>query len=93
MSRPKRRLGQHFLHDPRILNRLAEAVGATPADTVLEIGPGPGGLTEALLRPTGRVVAIEKDDAIIPALCARVRATGDVRAEATPSVSVEARPA
>ena len=72
MSRPKRRLGQHFLHDPRILNRLAEAVGATPADTVLEIGPGPGGLTEALLRHAGRVVAIEKDDEIIPALRARV---------------------
>lgn len=72
MSRPKRRLGQHFLHDPRILNRLAEAVGATPADTVLEIGPGPGGLTEALLRHAGRVVAIEKDGEIIPALRARV---------------------
>jgi 16S rRNA (adenine1518-N6/adenine1519-N6)-dimethyltransferase len=72
MSRPKRRLGQHFLHDPRILNRLAEAVGATPADTVLEVGPGPGGLTEALLRHAGRVVAIEKDGEIIPALRARV---------------------
>ncbi len=72
MSRPKRRLGQHFLHDPRILNRLAEAIGATPADTVLEIGPGPGGLTEALLQYAGRVVAIEKDAEILPALRLRV---------------------
>jgi len=72
VSRPKRRLGQHFLHDPRILHRLAEAVGATAADTVLEIGPGPGGLTEALVRVAGRVVAIEKDREIIPALRARV---------------------
>lgn len=72
MSRPKRRLGQHFLHDPRILNRLAEALGATRDDTVLEIGPGPGGLTEALVRVAGRVVAIEKDSEIIPALRARV---------------------
>lgn len=72
MSRPKRRLGQHFLHDPRILNRLAEALGATPDDTVLEIGPGPGGLTEALVRVAGRVVAIEKDAEIIPGLRARV---------------------
>lgn len=72
MSRPKRRLGQHFLHDPRILERLAEALGATAADTVLEIGPGPGGLTEALVRHAGRVVAIEKDGDIIPALRARV---------------------
>ncbi len=72
MSRPKRRLGQHFLHDPRILNRLAEAVGATAGDTVLEIGPGPGGLTEALMRVAGRVVAIEKDAELIPALRERV---------------------
>ena len=72
MSRPKRRLGQHFLHDPRILDRLAEALGATPADTVLEIGPGPGGLTEALLRHAGHVIAIEKDAEIIPALRERV---------------------
>ena len=82
MSRPKRRLGQHFLHDPRILNRLAEAVGATPADTVLEIGPGPGGLTEALLRHAGRVVAIEKDSEIIPALRARVPAATIVEGDA-----------
>lgn len=72
MSRPKRRLGQHFLHDPRILDRLADALGATPEDTVLEIGPGPGGLTEALARRAGRVVAIEKDAEMIPALRARV---------------------
>jgi 16S rRNA (adenine1518-N6/adenine1519-N6)-dimethyltransferase len=72
VSRPKRRLGQHFLHDPRILHRLAGALGATRDDTVLEIGPGPGGLTEALVRVAGRVVAIEKDREIIPALRARV---------------------
>lgn len=72
MSRPKRRLGQHFLHDPRILERLALALGATIEDTVLEIGPGPGGLTEALSRHAGSVVAIEKDASLIPALRARV---------------------
>lgn len=57
----RKRFGQHFLSDPRILARIADAVGATPADTVLEIGPGPGGLTRALLERAGRVVAIEKD--------------------------------
>ncbi len=72
MSRPKRRLGQHFLRDPRILARLADALGATADDTVLEIGPGPGGLTEALVRVAGRVVAIEKDAEIIPTLRERV---------------------
>lgn len=59
--RAKRRLGQHFLFDPRILARIADALEAKPSDTVLEIGPGPGGLTTALAQRAGRVVAIEKD--------------------------------
>ena len=58
MPRAKRRLGQHFLTDPRILQRIADALGATAADTVLEIGPGPGGLTEVLAGSAGRLVAI-----------------------------------
>jgi 16S rRNA (adenine1518-N6/adenine1519-N6)-dimethyltransferase len=70
--RAKRRLGQHFLTDPRILSRIADALGATRDDTVLEIGPGPGGLTLALAERAGRVVAIEKDADLVPALRARV---------------------
>jgi 16S rRNA (adenine1518-N6/adenine1519-N6)-dimethyltransferase len=70
--RAKRRLGQHFLTDPRLLGRIAEAVGAGRDDTVLEIGPGPGGLTAALVERAGRVVAIEKDPELVPALRARV---------------------
>ena len=71
MPRAKRRLGQHFLTDPRILARIADAVGANPGDTVLEIGPGPGGLTGALLERAGRVIAIEKDDAMLEPLRTR----------------------
>ena len=67
-SRPKRRLGQHFLFDPRLLARIADATLAGPDDTVLEIGPGPGGLTAALLARAGRVVAIEKDPDVLPGL-------------------------
>jgi 16S rRNA (adenine1518-N6/adenine1519-N6)-dimethyltransferase len=59
--RAKRRLGQHFLHDPSILKRIADATGAAEGDTMLEIGPGPGGLTRALVRTGARVVAIERD--------------------------------
>jgi 16S rRNA (adenine1518-N6/adenine1519-N6)-dimethyltransferase len=66
--RAKRRLGQHFLSDPRILGRIADAVAAGPDDTVLEIGPGPGGLTAALAARAGRVIAIEKDRELVPAL-------------------------
>ena len=65
MPRVKRRLGQHFLTDPRILARIADALETEPGDTVLEIGPGPGGLTGPLLERAGRVLAIEKDDELI----------------------------
>ena len=70
-SRPKRRLGQHFLYDPRLLARIADATLAGREDTVLEIGPGPGGLTSALVARAGRVVAIEKDPDVLPALRGR----------------------
>ena len=68
MPRAKRRLGQHFLSDPRILERIAEGLEATDRDTVLEIGPGPGGLTAALAERAGRLVVIEKDAELVPAL-------------------------
>ncbi len=68
MPRAKRRLGQHFLADPRILARIADALEAGPADRVLEIGPGPGGLTGALLARAGQVIAIEKDRDLVPSL-------------------------
>jgi 16S rRNA (adenine1518-N6/adenine1519-N6)-dimethyltransferase len=71
VPRAKRRLGQHFLTDPRLLGRIADALGAGPDDTVLEIGPGPGGLTAALVERAGRLVAIEKDRDLVPALRAR----------------------
>jgi 16S rRNA (adenine1518-N6/adenine1519-N6)-dimethyltransferase len=71
VPRAKRRLGQHFLSDRRILERIADALGATRRDTVLEIGPGPGGLTTALADRAGRVVAIEKDADLVPGLRAR----------------------
>lgn len=74
MPRAKRRLGQHFLTDPRILQRIADALGATADDTVLEIGPGPGGLTEVLAGRAGRLVALEKDADLVPGLRQRVPA-------------------
>ena len=82
MPRAKRRLGQHFLTDRRILERIADALGATADDTVLEIGPGPGGLTEVLAARAGRLVAIEKDADLVPTLRQRVPAATVVEADA-----------
>ena len=46
----KKSLGQHFLFDPALLKRVATAGGSVEGKTVIEVGPGPGGLTRALLR-------------------------------------------
>ncbi|MGE3978970.1 MAG: 16S rRNA (adenine(1518)-N(6)/adenine(1519)-N(6))-dimethyltransferase RsmA [Nitrospira sp.] len=54
-------LGQNFLVDPNIVRKIVALAELTPTDTVLEIGPGRGILTEALCRATGRVTAIEVD--------------------------------
>lgn len=64
----KKSLGQHFLFDANLTRRIARAAG--PFDgTVLEIGPGPGGLTRALLAEGAEhIVAIERDQRCIPAL-------------------------
>jgi 16S rRNA (adenine1518-N6/adenine1519-N6)-dimethyltransferase len=56
-----RRLGQHFLNDPTILGRIVDALDPIPGETVLEIGPGKGTLTEVLLGRGVKVIAIEKD--------------------------------
>jgi 16S rRNA (adenine1518-N6/adenine1519-N6)-dimethyltransferase len=82
VPRAKRRLGQHFLTDPRLLGRIADALGAGPGDTVLEIGPGPGGLTAALVERAGRLVAIEKDADLVPALRERFPAATIVEGDA-----------
>lgn len=58
----RKSLGQHFLHDPDILRRTALAAGRVEGRTVIEVGPGPGGLTRALLEEGARkVIAVEAD--------------------------------
>ncbi len=62
--RPNKRLGQHFLADRGILDRIADALDPRPGETVIEVGPGRGSLTEVLLARGLQVVAIEKDRAL-----------------------------
>jgi 16S rRNA (adenine1518-N6/adenine1519-N6)-dimethyltransferase len=78
----KRRLGQHFLADPRLLARIADTLEAGPGDTVLEVGPGTGGLTGPLLQRAGRVIAIEKDRHLVPELKRRFPGADIVEADA-----------
>ena len=60
----RKSLGQHFLTDRRILARIADALSLTGTETVLEIGPGRGALTDLLVERSGRLVAIEYDRAL-----------------------------
>jgi 16S rRNA (adenine1518-N6/adenine1519-N6)-dimethyltransferase len=64
----KKSLGQHFLHNKHYLNMVADAAGIQKGEAVLEIGPGEGALTAALLERGAKVLAIEKDSRLIELL-------------------------
>ena len=59
--RPRKRFGQHFLHDPGVLRCIADAIDPATGDALLEIGPGEGALTRPLLERIGHLTAIEID--------------------------------
>ncbi|MBL8652152.1 MAG: 16S rRNA (adenine(1518)-N(6)/adenine(1519)-N(6))-dimethyltransferase RsmA [Sphingopyxis sp.] len=61
-------LGQNFLFDEQLLDRIAALAGDLDGATVFEVGPGPGGLTRALLRAGATVIAVERDDRCLPLL-------------------------
>ena len=76
MGRPKRRrLGQNFLTDPRVAERIVGLLDDRP-QRVLEIGPGRGALTGALLDRFARVLAVELDERLLPGLAARFAGRG-----------------
>lgn len=61
-------LGQNFLFDEQLLDRIAAIPGPLNGENVYEVGPGPGGLTRALLRAGANVLAVERDRRCLPAL-------------------------
>ena len=64
----QKRFGQNFLIDAHVLDKIIAAAGIGPEDTVLEIGPGIGTMTQALAEHAKKVVAVEIDDNLIPIL-------------------------
>lgn len=66
--RAEKALGQNFLLDLNLLDRIVRAIPLSPGDRVYEVGPGPGGLTRALLKAGAQVVAVERDRRAIPIL-------------------------
>ncbi len=63
-----KKLGQNFLIDPHVLQKIIGAADITKDDCVLEVGPGIGTMTQALSRAAGKVVAVEVDGSLIPIL-------------------------
>lgn len=72
--RPRKRFGQHFLHDPGIIARILEAVDPRPGDALVEIGPGQGALTFPLLARCGHLTVVELDRDLAARLAERPEA-------------------
>lgn len=66
--RPRKRFGQNFLHDRGVVDRLVAAIAPRPGQRVVEIGPGLGALTAALLPPLGALDVVELDRDLLPHL-------------------------
>jgi 16S rRNA (adenine1518-N6/adenine1519-N6)-dimethyltransferase len=73
---PRKRFGQHFLHDPSVIGRIIAAVDPRPGEHLVEIGPGRGAITAGLLAAAGRLDAVELDRDLIEPLTTRFAAAG-----------------
>ena len=77
--KPKKSLGQHFLVDEAVLERILSAAELSPGDVVVEIGPGLGILTEGLAQREAKVIAVELDAQLVARLKKRLAAFPDVK--------------
>ena len=75
----RKRLGQHFLTDRHALERIVDALEIGPGETVVEIGPGRGALTDLLAERAAHLIAVEIDRLLIPVLTERYAAVPNVR--------------
>lgn len=76
---PRKRFGQHFLHERGVIERILVALDPRPHDRFVEIGPGEGALTLPLLARAGKLTAIELDRDLIAPLAAAAAALGELR--------------
>ena len=77
--RPRKRFGQHFLHDPAVIERIIDAIGPGDGVPVVEIGPGLGALTLPLLQRAGALDVVEIDRDLAAALTQKCRGLGALR--------------
>lgn len=70
---PKKSLGQHWLSDPMVLDSIAKMADISQVDVILEVGPGPGSLTDVLLQRAAKVIAVEFDPELASKLAKRLK--------------------
>ncbi len=77
--RARKRFGQHFLHDPVVIQRIVAAIAPRPGEALVEIGPGQGALTQLLFGAAGALDVIEIDRDLAAAL--RAASCGTIHAQ------------
>ncbi len=77
--RPRKRFGQHFLHDPRVIDRIVRAIDPRPGQPMVEIGPGQGAITGPLLELLGGLDVVELDRDLAAALPGRFHRPAGLR--------------
>ena len=77
--RPRKRFGQHFLHDATVIQRIVAAIDPKPGQHIVEIGPGRGALTLPLLRAAGELDVVELDRDLVTPLQALCAGHGELR--------------
>ncbi len=77
-GRPRKRFGQHFLHDPRVIARIVDTLDPRPGERLVEIGPGRGALTYPVLARAGRLDVVEIDRDLAEALRRTPAAAGEL---------------
>lgn len=77
--RPRKRLGQHFLRDGNVIQRIVGAIGPQPGEALVEIGPGVGAITAPLLQRAGGLDVIEVDSRVLPQLEQSCLGLGELR--------------
>ncbi|MEE9492997.1 MAG: 16S rRNA (adenine(1518)-N(6)/adenine(1519)-N(6))-dimethyltransferase RsmA [Gammaproteobacteria bacterium] len=74
----RKRFGQNFLQDQRVINRIIDSIAPTSADRLVEIGPGKGAITQPLLRTCGKLDVIELDRDLIQPLANKCQSAGEL---------------
>ncbi len=79
MHVPRKRFGQHFLHDPGIIDRICATIAPVAGESLVEIGPGLGAITLPLLQRAGAMDVVELDRDVLPILRRRTQGQGELR--------------